>query len=156
MRIMLIAVGKSMPAWIAAGFEEYAGRLPADCRLELIEVTAQRRGRRPDTTQIRREECVRLQAAVPPGAWTVALDEKGRGWDTRELARQLARWREEETQVALLVGGSDGLDPACREQARQVWSLSALTLPHMLVRVVVAEQIYRAWTIVAGHPYHRD
>lgn len=156
MRIKLIAVGKGMPAWIAEGFGDYARRLPADCRLELVEVIAQRRGKRPNPTQVLREEGTRLRAAVPTGAWTIALDETGQAWNTRELARQLARWREEETDVALLVGGPDGLDPMCRGQARQVWSLSSLTLPHMLVRIVVAEQIYRAWSIVAGHPYHRD
>ena len=156
MRIKLIAVGKSMPPWIATGFGEYAQRMPADCTLELVEVAAQRRGKRPNRTQILREECARLLAAVPSGAWTVALDQRGRAWDTQELAKQLARWREEQIQVALLIGGSEGLDPVCREQVRQIWSLSSLTLPHMLVRVVVAEQLYRAWTIVAGHPYHRD
>ncbi|MDJ0862733.1 MAG: 23S rRNA (pseudouridine(1915)-N(3))-methyltransferase RlmH [Gammaproteobacteria bacterium] len=156
MLVRLIAVGKGMPAWVAAGFNEYAGRLPTDCRLELVEVTAQRRGKRQDTTRAMHEECTRLRAAVPKGAWTIALDEGGRPWSTRQLAAELARWRQEESHVALLVGGSDGLDPDCRKQARQVWSLSSLTLPHMLVRVMIAEQIYRAWTVVAGHPYHRD
>ncbi len=156
MRIKLVAVGKGMPAWIAAGFHEYAGRLPADWRLELVEVTAPRRGKRPNIAQTMQEECTRLWAAVPKGAWTVALDETGRAWDTRELARHLARWKDQETTVALLVGGADGMDPVCRERTRQVWSLSSLTLPHMLVRIVVAEQLYRAWTIVAGHPYHRS
>ena len=155
MRIKLIAVGKGMPPWIIEGFEDYARRLPAECRLELFEVVAQRRGKRPNIVQVLRDEGARLLTAVPKGAWTVALDETGQAWSTRELARWLERWMGEETDVAMLVGGPDGLDPACRTQVRHVWSLSALTLPHMLVRVMVAEQIYRAWSIVTGHPYHR-
>ncbi len=155
MRIKLITVGKGMPSWITEGFEEYARRLPAECRLELVEVVAQRRGKRPNIVQVLRAEGARLLTAVPKGAWTVALDETGQAWSTPELARRLERWMDEETDVALLVGGPDGLDPACRDQVRHVWSLSALTLPHMLVRVMVAEQIYRAWSIVTGHPYHR-
>ncbi len=155
MRIRLIAVGKGMPSWVTEGFGDYARRLPADCRLELAEVVAQRRGKRANTVQILRDECARLWTAVPKGAWTIALDQTGQAWSTRDLARQLTRWMAEEADVALLVGGPDGLDPACRTRARQIWSLSALTLPHMLVRVVVAEQIYRAWSILTGHPYHR-
>ncbi len=155
MRISLIAVGKGMPSWTKEGFSDYARRLPADCRLELVEVIALRRGKRPNTEQVLRDECARLWTALPKGAWTIALDETGQAWSTRQLVGQLARWMAEETDVALLVGGPDGLDPACRERARHIWSLSALTLPHMLVRVVVAEQIYRAWSILSGHPYHR-
>ncbi len=155
MRIRLIAVGKGMPAWVAEGFADYARRMPAECRLELVEVTAERRSKRHNSTRLIEAEGNRLLGAVPRGSWWIALDERGELWNTQTLAAQLERWMGEGADLALLVGGPDGLDPACREQARQVWSLSPLTLPHMLVRVLVAEQLYRAWTIIAGHPYHR-
>jgi 23S rRNA (pseudouridine1915-N3)-methyltransferase len=154
-RILLIAVGRGMPAWVAQGFGEYARRMPPHCPLELVEVPAGKRGKHADTARIQRGECRRVLAAVPAGARLIALDERGQAWKTRQLADRLAGWLQEGADVALLVGGPDGLGPDCRHQAQGLWSLSALTLPHMLVRVVVAEQLYRAWSIVSGHPYHR-
>lgn len=156
MRIHLVAVGRSMPRWVAQGFEDYARRLPHELGLELRPVVAPRRARGRPAGRIRDEESRRLLAAVPPGARRVALDERGRPWSTAELAGQLRRWLADGRDVALLVGGPDGLAPGCLAGADDVWSLSRLTLPHMLVRVVLAEQLYRAWTILSGHPYHRD
>jgi 23S rRNA (pseudouridine1915-N3)-methyltransferase len=152
--IHLIAVGTGMPRWVAEGFQEYARRLPRECSLLLREVDLPHRLRGLPAAQARTAEAERLLAAVPPGAATVALDERGSPWRTADLARLLQGWLGSGRDVALLVGGADGLAPACLEGA-EVWSLSPLTLPHMLVRVVVAEQVYRAWTILAGHPYHR-
>jgi 23S rRNA (pseudouridine1915-N3)-methyltransferase len=152
--IHLIAVGTGMPRWVAEGFQEYARRLPRECALRLREVDLPQRLRGLPPEQGRAAEGERLLAAVPAGAARVALDERGSPWSTAELARRLQGWLGGGRDVALLVGGADGLAPACREGA-EVWSLSPLTLPHMLVRVVVAEQIYRAWSILAGHPYHR-
>ncbi len=155
MRILLIAVGRGMPGWVEAGVEDYASRLQAAPSFELIEVAAARRGRKPDPRRSRREEGESLLAAVPAGARIIALDERGRQSGSLELAGRMGRWMQEGRDVALLVGGADGLSAACLQAAESRWSLSRLTLPHMLVRVVVAEQIYRAWSILQRHPYHR-
>ena len=155
MRIHLIAVGEKMPAWVSQGYEEYARRLPADNSLLLHEVAAARRGKNVEVDRWKREEGERLLAAVPKGARVVALDEHGEGMTTRQLADRLQDWRRQGGDVALLVGGADGLSPHCLQQAQSRWSLSPLTLPHPLVRIVLAEQLYRAWTVIQGHPYHR-
>ena len=154
-RIHLIAVGSRMPDWVAGGFEDYARRLPRECSLVLHPVEASLRGRVLPADRLREVEGERLLAAVPTGSRVVALDERGDAWTTADLAQHLAHWLSGGTDVALLVGGAEGLDRACLERAHDVWSLGPLTLPHMLVRVIVAEQIYRAWSILAGHPYHR-
>ena len=155
LHVHLIAVGQGMPRWVAEGWREYAGRLGGEVRLNLVEVPAGRRAKSADLARLRREEGERLLAAVPSGAWTIALDERGKAWSTRDLARRLDGWLMDGRDVALLVGGADGHDPALLSAADLRWSLSPLTLPHMLVRVVVAEQVYRAWSLRAGHPYHR-
>jgi len=154
-RIHLIAVGTKMPAWVTQGFEEYARRLPADCALQLVEIAAGKRGKNADIARITRDEGERTLAAIPKGARVVALDVKGRSWSTGQLSQQLDGWRHEGRDIALLVGGPEGLAAECLACAEQCWSLSPLTLPHPLVRIVVAEQLYRAWSILHGHPYHR-
>jgi 23S rRNA (pseudouridine1915-N3)-methyltransferase len=155
MRIRLAAVGTGMPHWVAAGFEEYARRLSGGWRLDLLEVPPAKRSRGTPPEQARVAEADRLERALPAGTLRVALDERGEAWDTPGLARQLERWSASGETLGLLVGGADGLHPRLREASTRVWSLSRLTLPHMLVRVVVAEQLYRAWSIITGHPYHR-
>lgn len=144
-----------MPDWVEAGYAEYARRLPAECALNLIEIEPLRRSKSTVAAQAREEEGRRILKAIPKGAVAVALDGGGQCWSTEILARQLSGWLAEGHDHALLVGGADGLDAACLERAAQRWSLSALTFPHPLVRVIVAEQIYRAWTLMQGHPYHR-
>lgn len=155
MRIELIAVGKRMPAWVTAGFKEYAARLPAHCGLHLVEVNSYKRSKNADAARAVTTEGERLLQAVPGGAWIVALERTGPAWSTAQLAQQLAGWLQAGRDVALLVGGPDGLAQPCLARADACWSLSALTLPHPLVRVIVAEQIYRAWSLLQGHPYHR-
>ena len=145
MRVKLVAVGRRPPTWAAAGYDEFASRLPPDLKLELVEIPTGRR-----------DEGARLLAHVPDDAHLVALDERGSQWTTRELAARLENWRRAAKPLALMIGGPDGLDDACRARAQESWSLSRLTLPHMLVRVLVAEQLYRAWSLSVGHPYHRD
>lgn len=156
MRIHLVAIGHKPPAWVADGWEAFARRLPRDCALQLVELAAGRHGPKADLARALREEGDRMLAAIPAGARVVALDVAGSGWDTPELARRLERWRGGGRDVALLVGGPEGLDPRCLARADERWSLSPLTFPHMLVRVIVAEQLYRAWTLLGGHPYHRE
>ena len=155
MKIHLLAVGVRMPDWVKTGYAEYAGRLPRECALNLVEIPAGPRGPHPDIARLVRAEGERLLAAVPTGSRLIALDERGREWSTVELADRLAGWLRDGRHVSLLVGGPDGLDAACRERAEVIWSLSRLTLPHPLVRVVVAEQLYRAWSLLHHHPYHR-
>lgn len=144
-----------MPGWVETGYQEYAKRLPPECALHLVEIEPGHRGKGASVEIARREEGGRLLAALPKGVQVIALDERGRAWSTAELSRQLAAWLAEGRDLALLVGGPEGLDPTCLERADRLWSLSPLTFPHPLVRVILAEQLYRAWSLLTGHPYHR-
>lgn len=155
MRIRLIAVGSKMPAWVSEGYEEYARRLPADFRLETVELALGHRGKGADLARAIRSEGDAMLAAIPKGDRVVALTLDGRPWSTEQLAEQAEQWRMSGQNLSLLVGGPDGLDPRCVAAADQKWSLSNLTLPHPLVRVLLAEQLYRAWTLLQGHPYHK-
>ena len=144
-----------MPVWVKTGFEEYARRLPASCALQLIEVEAAKRGKRFDLNKALRQEGAAMLEAIPKGNLVVALDVKGKAWSTEQLATQLEYWQGDGCDVSLLIGGPEGLAAECLTKAKVRWSLSALTLPHPLVRIVVAEQLYRAWTVLNNHPYHR-
>ncbi len=155
MRIYLIAVGTRMPDWVNAGYQEYARRMPRECRLELVEIAPGRRSRSGDEARAIEDEGERILAALPRDCEVVALEVGGRSWSTEDLSLKLDQWLQGGRDLALLVGGPDGLAEACRARADVQWSLSALTLPHPLVRVVLAEQIYRAWSVLKGHPYHR-
>ncbi len=155
MRIRLIAVGGKMPGWVSTGFEEYAKRLPADFRLELVELALGHRGKGADLARAIRAEGDAMLEAIPKGDRVIALTVDGRSWSTEQLAEQAEHWRMSGQNLCLLVGGPDGLDPRCVAAADQKWSLSALTLPHPLVRILLAEQLYRAWTLLQGHPYHK-
>ncbi len=155
MKIHLIAIGDKMPRWVQDGYGEYAGRMPPECRLQLVEISARHRGKNADIARITRDEGRTMLDAIPRDSRVIALEVKGRAWSTEDLARQLENWMASGQDVSLLVGGPEGLSTECRERADQQWSLSPLTLPHPLVRVVVAEQLYRAWSILRNHPYHR-
>lgn len=143
-----------MPDWVQAGYDDYARRLPRDSRLELTAVAASDRRNGKGAVHWQEEEAERLLAAAGD-ARLIALDERGRNFTTLQLSERLQEWRMDGRDVAFLIGGADGLSRRCRSAAEVSWSLSSLTLPHALVRVVLAEQIYRAWTLVVGHPYHR-
>ena len=156
MKIHLIVVGTRMPDWVVAGYSEYAKRLPAECALLLHEVAAGKRGKLADIARILQAEGQNMLAKAPKGAKLIALDPKGQAWDTGALSKNLDKWMLEGQDIALLVGGPEGLSGECRAQAKQHWSLSNLTLPHPLVRVVVAEALYRAWSLLKNHPYHRE
>ena len=155
MRIHLIAVGNRLDAWVYQGYEEFAKRLSQDCTLQLIEIPAIKRGKNADIERITREESQKMLAAIPKGARVIVLDIHGRQRSTEELAGKLADWLQGGQDDALLVGGPEGLSADCLARADETWSLSKLTLPHPLVRIVVAEQIYRAWSVLNNHPYHR-
>ena len=155
MNIQLIAVGEKMPAWVQQGYAEYAKRIPPECSLSLTEITPGKRGKNADIARAMRDEGQRMLAAIPKGAFVIALEVDGRNWSTEQLAGELEGWMNLGSDVALLVGGPEGLSAEAKSAAQQKWSLSPLTLPHPLVRVVVAEQIYRAWSVMRNHPYHR-
>jgi 23S rRNA (pseudouridine1915-N3)-methyltransferase len=163
MELSIVAVGTRLEPWLNDAFEHYRRRLPPHLRLRLEEVPSGRRtaARRAaprgagSTSGPVEEEGQRLLKRVRPDAYALLLDEKGRQFDSAALAKELGRWLQREPHVALLVGGPDGVSQACRARADATWSLSRLTLPHGLVRVLLAEQLYRAWTILQGHPYHR-
>jgi len=154
--IRIVAVGTKMPAWVGAAVDDYARRLPGDWRVEWREVRAEPRGASGHAGAWMQREAERIRGALPPGARLVILDERGRDLDTRQLAQRIADWREEARPVAIVIGGPDGLDDAFARGAGETLRLSSLTLPHPLVRVLLAEQLFRAWSILAGHPYHRD
>ncbi len=156
MKIRLYALGTRMPAWVDEGYRDYARRLRGGWSLELVELPVAKRGARSPTARLVDEEGERLLAALPPRATVVALDERGTAMASAELARRLADWQREGAPLALMIGGPDGLSARCLARASLRWSLSPLTLPHALARVVVAEQLYRAWSILHRHPYHRE
>ena len=156
MKLQLIAVGTKMPKWVEDGYKEYSRRFPKDMPLELIEISAGKRGKNADIPRILQKEGEAMLAAVAKGNRIVTLDIPGKRWDTGELAQQLDAWKLDGRDVSILIGGPEGLSPACKAAAEQSWSLSPLTLPHPLVRVVMAESLYRAWSVTANHPYHRE
>jgi 23S rRNA (pseudouridine1915-N3)-methyltransferase len=155
-RITILAVGHKAPAWVQEGYNEYARRMPPEARLELVELKPEERGpgRAPDRAKALEGE--RILAALPHGATLLALDERGRSVSTQGLSAMLAEWMRDGTHPTFAIGGADGLADEVKARASKLISLSALTLPHALVRVVLAEQLYRAWSILARHPYHRE
>ena len=155
MRLRLIAAGTRMPDWVTAGYADYATRIGPDIRLELVEIPVTRRGRNADAARMRAEEGRRMLAAIDSRTFVTALDVTGAAMDTPAVSAWLAARMRDGRDLALLVGGPDGLDPACLERAEFRWSLSPLTFPHGLVRVLLAEQLYRAFSLLKGHPYHR-
>ncbi|MGL5781710.1 MAG: 23S rRNA (pseudouridine(1915)-N(3))-methyltransferase RlmH [Plesiomonas shigelloides] len=156
MKLQLVAVGTKMPAWVETGFQEYVRRFPKDMPFELLEIPAGKRGKNADIKRILEKEGEQTLAAIPKGNRIVTLDIPGKPWTTEQLAEQLERWKQDGRDVSFLIGGPEGLATSCKAAADQSWSLSPLTLPHPLVRVVVAESLYRAWSITANHPYHRE
>ncbi|TDO16590.1 MULTISPECIES: 23S rRNA (pseudouridine(1915)-N(3))-methyltransferase RlmH [Halomonas] len=155
MRLRLLAVGTRMPDWVSRGVEEYRKRLPRDFTLDIEEIVPGQRGKNAGMTRATALEAERIRGRLKGGERLVALEVGGKAWSTEQLAREAETWRQEGRDVVLLVGGPDGLEPSLSASADQRWSLSPLTLPHPLVRILLAEQLYRAWTLLVGHPYHR-
>ena len=155
MLIHLIAVGTRMPGWVEEGFNEYAKRMPPETKIKLVEIAAGKRGKNSDIKRLTQQEGDKMLAAIPKGARVVVLDVLGKPCSTEELAQDLKSWQGAGQDIAILIGGPEGLADDCLKQAQQKISLSKLTLPHPLVRVVLAEQLYRATTILKGHPYHK-
>ncbi len=155
MRAFLIAVGERMPAWVTEGYSEYAKRLSHELPLQLVEISTKWRGKNNDLARVVADEGAAMLAAIPKGAHVVALDGRGKSFSSEQLAEQLARWRMQGSDLAFLIGGPQGLAPAALDRARQHWSLGPATLPHPLVRIILAEQLYRAVSLLNNHPYHR-
>ncbi len=155
MRISVIAVGTRMPAWVSQGVAEYSKRLPRELQLVWREIPVARLGKDAGAQQLCAVEGEQMLKAIAPGERVIALDVSGKRLSTEQLARQLERWQMSGDNYNFLIGGPDGLAPACLARADLRWSLSDLTLPHPLVRVLLVEQLYRAWTITVNHPYHR-
>jgi 23S rRNA (pseudouridine1915-N3)-methyltransferase len=155
MRIRLIAIGNKMPAWVDQGFAEYQKRLSGSMPLELVDIMAGKRIKNTDLNRIMEREGSAMLSAIPASDRVIALDVKGLRLTTNTMAERLQGLMQEGRNLSLLVGGPEGLAQACIKRADETWSLSDLTLPHPLVRVVIAEQLYRCWTLIKGHPYHR-
>ena len=154
-RIHLLSVGKRMPGWVREGYGEYAKRMPGECALKLVEITPGHRGKSADVNRAIREEGERMLKAIPRNCRVIALDVLGKSWSTEQLSGQMDEWMNDGSDVALLVGGPEGLAAEALQRSDGRWSLSPLTLPHELARVVVAEQLYRSLTLLRGLPYHK-
>jgi 23S rRNA (pseudouridine1915-N3)-methyltransferase len=155
MKLLIVAVGQRVPDWAQTAYDDYAKRFPPELRVELKTVKTEPRGSKTLETLLTAERD-RIQAVLPRGCRGVALDERGSALTTKALAQQLQQWQLDSDDVALIIGGPDGLEPAFREAAHQRIRLSDLTLPHAMVRVLLIEQLYRAWSVNANHPYHRE
>lgn len=155
MKIKIHAIGKRMPLWVRQGFEDYQSRFPRHIKLSLREINLPERSANCDILRLKEEEGERLLAGLSPDDVVIALDEGGKQWSSRQVAAELSDWLADKRDLSLFIGGPDGLSRMCQERANFTWSLSKLTLPHMMVRVVLAEQLYRAYAITQNHPYHR-
>lgn len=144
-----------MPGWVGEGYQEYAKRMPPECSLRLVEIAPGRRSKGMDPQRAVATEGARMLRALPGGVRTIALDVQGKSWSTERLSERLGGWLADGRDLALLVGGPEGLARECLDRADARWSLSPLTFPHPLVRVILAEQLYRAWSVLKRHPYHR-
>jgi 23S rRNA (pseudouridine1915-N3)-methyltransferase len=156
MKLTVLAVGQKQPGWVNAGFEEYASRMPSELPLQLIVIKMEKRSASTSVERLLQVETKRLRAALSKRARSVVLDERGEAWSTRDLADRLRDWIEQGRPVSFMVGGPDGIANELKHSADDMFSLSRLTLPHGLARVVLAEQLYRAASLLAGHPYHRE
>ncbi|MEO8100964.1 MAG: 23S rRNA (pseudouridine(1915)-N(3))-methyltransferase RlmH [Betaproteobacteria bacterium] len=155
MRLTIVALGHKMPAWVQAGFDEYARRMPAEARIELIELKPEDRASRA-VARVLEQEAARIAAAVPKQAERIVLDEHGAPLSTALLAAWLREWMAEGVSPCFIIGSADGLAPSVKQSARKLVALSGCTLPHGMVRVMLAEQLYRAWSLTQNHPYHRE
>lgn len=156
MKLWLVTIGHKMPDWITTGFNEYAKRMPREARIELVEIKPEPRTTGKNVAQIMEAEAQRILAALPQDALRIALDERGTHLTTRQMAQQMQDWLRGGRDVAFIIGGADGLHESVKSSAQQLLALSAMTLPHGLVRILLAEQLYRAHSLLHNHPYHRE
>jgi 23S rRNA (pseudouridine1915-N3)-methyltransferase len=155
MQLIIAAVGHKMPAWIETGFQEYAKRMPAECKLVLKEIKPVDRASNKNAESVMAQERIRIEAVLPKGGRMIALDERGQDLTTMQMSQLLTQWQQQGGDVTFVIGGADGLDVELKKNADMLMRISSLTLPHGMVRVLLAEQLYRAWSITQNHPYHR-
>ena len=155
MHVRVLAVGTKMPSWVIQGVEEYQKRLPREWKFEWIEFAIGHRSKSQDVSKAIESEGNAMLSAIHAQEHVIALDVKGKAWSTEQLSSETSQWQMSGQDIALLIGGPDGISPACLARANQRWSLSALTLPHPLVRIVLVEQLYRSWSLLNNHPYHK-
>jgi len=156
MKLFIVSVGHKMPDWITTGFNEYTKRMPREARIELLEIKPEPRTTGKTTLQIMEAEAQRILHALPQTCRRIALDERGAQPTTKQLAAQMKDWMGEGRDIAFIIGGADGLHDSVKQTAQQLMALSAFTLPHAFVRVLLAEQLYRAYSLMHNHPYHRE
>ncbi len=156
MQLFIIAVGNKMPDWVENGYQEYAKRMPAECKVNLKEIRPAERSSNRSAESAMAVEQTRIKSVLPKNAYVIALDEHGKNMTTMQLAQELEKWQQAGRDVAFVIGGADGLDSEIKKEADDLFRLSSLTLPHGMVRVLLAEQLYRAWSITKNHPYHRS
>jgi 23S rRNA (pseudouridine1915-N3)-methyltransferase len=155
MQLIIAAVGHKMPSWIETGFQEYAKRMPPECKLVLKEIKPIDRANNKNAEAVMAQERTRIEAVLPKGGRMIALDERGQDLTTMQMSQLLTQWQQQGGDVTFVIGGADGLDVDLKKNADMLIRISSLTLPHGLVRVLLAEQLYRAWSITQNHPYHR-
>ena len=155
MQLIIAAVGHKMPAWIETGFQEYAKRMPPECKLVLKEIKPIDRASNKNAEAVMAQERTRIEAVLPKGGRMIALDERGQDLTTMQMSQLLTQWQQQGGDVTFVIGGADGLDAELKKNADMLIRISSLTLPHGMVRVLLAEQLYRAWSITQNHPYHR-
>lgn len=156
MKLKILSVGQKMTSWVATGYQEYAKRMPRECSLELVEIPPAKRTKQSDIPKVVDAEGKKILAAIKKTDYVVALELKGKQWSTGDLAKKLATWQGVHSVVVFVIGGADGLSKDCLNRANEQWCLSLLTFPHPLVRVVLSEQLYRGWSLMNNHPYHRE
>ncbi len=156
MQVFIIAVGGKSPAWIETGILEYLKRMPRECQVQIVSIPIAKRTKNKTIKQVQAKEQELLIKHTPKNSYRIALDELGKSWTTIILAEKLNTWMQSKPNVTFYIGGPDGFSPEFLDNVNLVWSISSLTLPHMLVRILLAEQIYRAWSITQKHPYHRE
>jgi len=156
MQITIIAVGIRLPGWINQGVSEYQKRMPPELRVNLAEIVPTKRNKSASTEKILKQECERIMAAIPKDAYLIVLDERGKSQATTALAKTMESWMQDGRNICLVIGGADGIHETLKQKASESWSLSDFTLPHGFARVLLTEQLYRAWTVIKNHPYHRQ
>jgi rRNA large subunit m3Psi methyltransferase RlmH len=156
MKLKILAVGQKMPGWVAAGYQEYAKRMPRECSIEIIEIPPAKRTKQSQLNKIKETEGKKILSLIKENDYVVALEVKGKAWSTADLAKKLSAWQGINPSIIFLIGGPDGLSADCLNRANEQWCLSPLTFPHPLVRVILAEQLYRGWSLMNNHPYHRE
>ena len=156
MKLKILAVGQKMPSWVSTGYKEYEKRMPRECSLELLEIQPAKRTKQSNLAKVTEEEGKKILSSIKDSDYVVALEVMGKQWSTTDVAKKLSAWQGVNPSIIFIIGGADGLSEACLKRANEQWCLSKLTFPHPLVRVILAEQLYRGWSLMNNHPYHRE